>query len=66
MSSLFQQVDNIEELKIGDVHFMVDNDHSKWAVSTDPNGKWICMADINRQVREQSLLTFGKGTNTNG
>ena len=44
------RVENVKEVKLGDITFKSHKDHSKWAVSTRMQQPWICIADINRMV----------------
>ena len=58
MSLIHLQVHNLREVSPVGLTFPSSKDHSKWAVSLDENNPWVCVGDINRQVKVIQLLVI--------
>jgi len=43
---------DVKEMKLGDDDWTINQDHSKWAISTSGRSKWVCVGDINRQTSQ--------------
>ncbi|XP_041912556.1 deoxyribonuclease-2-alpha-like [Alosa sapidissima] len=52
---VLNKVYNVKEVKLPTtMPFNVNSDHSKWSVTVNSSRPWTCIADMNREVSQES------------